>query len=193
MTAPMRSKKSFRVAIAFLSSAAMWLLACSDSDTIVALNISTSDHVPLLNRMHVHFAQGSKTYDQDFEMLPTRTIDNAAGAPDTLATSTAFYERIKLDSFSDGAATVDIEVFTSSGSYQHVMPVDFKVRENGATAVFVKVVAPEDVPPPPEGTGGTGGNGGTAGNGGNGGTTASNGGSSGGGTVAGAGGEGGSI
>lgn len=170
----------------------MWLLACSDSDTIAALNISTSSHVPLLSRLHVHFAQGSKTLDQDFDMLPTRTIDNAAGAPDTTATSSAFYERIKLSSFSDGPATVDVEAFTSSGSYQHPMPVEFKVRENGTTAVYVKIVAPEDEPKPMGGTGGTagnGGNGGTAGNGGNGGA---NGGTSGGGTAAGAGGDGGS-
>jgi hypothetical protein len=200
----MRSKKSFRVAAACISSAAVLLLACSESDTIAALNVSTSDHVPLLSRLHVHFAQGSKTLDKDFDMLPTRTIDNAAGAPDTTATSKAFYERIKLDSFSEGSATVDVEAFTSSGSYQHPMPVEFKVRDHGVTAVYVKIVAPEDAPPPMEGTGGSGGTTATGGNGGNGGTDANggngganggataSGGSSGNGTAAGAGGDGGS-
>ncbi|MFZ5891623.1 MAG: hypothetical protein ACOY0T_11270 [Myxococcota bacterium] len=178
------SKKSFRAA-AYFSGAALWLLACSTSDTIVALNVQSSEHVGFVSKLHVTFTQGSRTLEKDFTMVPTREIMNEAGAPPTVVISSAFYERIKLDSFSDGKAKVDVQSFDKDGApYLHPDPVEFEVRENGATAVFVKLTATEDLP-----KGGSGGNGGAGGNGGNGGasggTTAAGGTTSGGTTASG--------
>lgn len=159
MTAPLRSKMSFRAAAACLLTAVA-ALGCADMDTIAALNVNVSKKAPLLTKLHVSVTQGGKNVAKDYEMLPTRS----EGMDDMKMTFTAenFFERIKLDGFADGKALMDVEAFASSGSYDHPDPVEFDVRENGTTAVFVKILSPEEKMP----VGGAGGAGGNGGNGG---------------------------
>ncbi|HET9933813.1 MAG TPA: hypothetical protein VFQ35_24080 [Polyangiaceae bacterium] len=146
----------------------MAALACADMDTIAALNVNVSKKAPQLTKIHVSIRQGGKEVAKDYDMLPTRT----EGEGDAKMTFTAenFFERIKLDGFSDGKAMADVEAFAATGSFDHPPAVDFDVRENGATAVYVKIMTPEEraaASAGGAGGGGAGGNGGaSAGNGG---------------------------
>ena len=164
MTAPMRSKKSFRVAAACLLTAVA-ALACADMDTIAALNVNVSKKAPLLTKLHVSITQGGKNVTKDYDMLPTRS--EGEGDMKMMFTAENFFERIKLDGFADGKALADVEAFASTGSYDHPDPVEFDVSENGATAVYVKILSPEDKAAAAGASGG-----GAGGNGGNGGAAA---------------------
>lgn len=157
----MRRMKS-RVAATWVCSAALALLACSSSDTLIALNVN-SKNVGLVSKLHVTVTQGTKTpFVKDFEMIPTKTVDNAAGAPDTMVIADKFYERFTLPgAFGDGKASLDVEAFDKDGNpYLHPPAVEFELHEHEATAVFVNLEVPTEPPPPMGGTGGTGGTGG---------------------------------
>ncbi|MFZ5891747.1 MAG: hypothetical protein ACOY0T_11890 [Myxococcota bacterium] len=157
--------KSSRVAATWFCSAALALLACSSSDTIIALNVQSASDVGFVSRLHVTVTQGSKApFEKDFSMLPTRQIMNAAGAPPTEVIADKFYERFTLPgSFSDGKATLDVTAYDKDGAeYLHPAPVEFEVHEKEATAVFVNLKLPE-MPPPMMGEGGMGGMGSTEG------------------------------
>lgn len=196
MTALIRSNKWSRAAAACLLTAVA-ALACADTDTILALNVNVKTNVPRLTKLHVSVVQGGKNVAKDYDMLPTRT-EGKAGMESTF-TAENFFERIKLDGFSDGKATLDVEAFVDASSYHHPDPVEFDVRENGTTAVFVNIRTPEDRMPAAGGAGGNGGaasggaasGGAASGGAASGGTTANGGAETGGTAGAGAGGVGG--
>jgi hypothetical protein len=142
-----------RVAVASISLAAFTLLACSDSDTVVALNISAADDVGDVSRLHVRLTQeGKPTVETNIEP-PKRDVPDAGKA-----IVSRFYERITLpESWTDGEASVDVDVYDANGElFLEPEPVKLEIRDEGATAVFVSL-ARAPIPPPEGGAGGAGG------------------------------------
>jgi hypothetical protein len=162
----MLSMNSFRLAAAYLSTAAL-ILACSDSDTIVALNISAKKDLGLVTKLQVTITQGSKApFTEDITTVPTQTIkvdaDGEGGAPpvDEMVISDSFYHRLTLpSSFTDGKAMLDVLSFDKNGAaYIHPEPVEIEIREKEATTAWVKL----EIPMPVGGMGGAGGAGGAS-------------------------------
>jgi len=184
-----------RVAAVCAGTALITLLACSEDDTIVALNVTSSTDVGEVSRLNVKLTQGETEFVYDIEDPPHDDADGMAG--DAIRIKDRFYERITLpDSFKTGSTRIDVEAYDAGGSLTlTAAPVFVKVREQetvAATVAFDRPDAPEPPPPPPEGgaggmagdagapsTGGTGGTGGVGGTGGTGGTIVGEGGSGG--------------
>jgi hypothetical protein len=148
----------------FVSLAVTCLAACSSDDTIVSLNVTATDRVPVVETMKVTFKQGSRSYVYDFKP-PTET----SAAPDSVSSvKNSFFERITLPGDWDEAeATVAVEAFkVGGGSFSPALTDDTTVviQPDGAAAAYVELDIPEAPPPPAEG--GAGGEGGTPGEGG---------------------------
>lgn len=153
--------KSFRLGI-FGLFAGVAIAACADdSDTVLSLNIAADDNVGFVSTIHVKVTQGSKTpVERDFTMLPTKTVGEAGATQTVLAGG--FFERIELpDSWSDGAASVDVECFDEAGeSTLHPPPVTAKIKQNETVAVFVVLKRPDAMGGAGAGGAGPGGTGG---------------------------------
>jgi len=136
------------------------LLACSDDDTIIALNVSAAADVPVIDQLHVTITQGSRKFVYDFKPPVEAAKDDAeASIQDT------FFERITLpDSFDNEDASVQVEARKASGApFEPALADETTVRieENGVVAAYVKLALPMTPPQPAEG--GAGGASGEAG------------------------------
>jgi len=81
------------------------LFACSDDDTIVALNVTAGADVPVVDQLHVTITQGSRKFVYDFKPpIDEATEDAPASIKDV------FFERITLpDDFVDEDAVIQVE------------------------------------------------------------------------------------
>jgi len=158
------------------------LLACSDDETIVSLNVTAGADVPVVDQLHVTITQGSRKFVHDFAP-PVEPAMGDAGP----SIQNSFFERITLpDDFADGDASVKVEAQHTGGA-AFVPPLMSEttvgIVEDGAVAAYVTLAFPT-TPPDNGGEAGAGGEGGEGGSGGEGGAGAGN---------AGSGGEGGDM
>src|SRR5690349_10108237 len=150
-----------RFAVSLVSVCA--LLACSDEGSVVALNITATDDVPVVDQLHVSITQGSRKFVYDF----TPPIDPAMGDAGP-SIKNSFFERITLpDSFDDEDALVHVEAM-HAGAVPFTPPLasetTVRVEEDGAVAAYVTLAFPTPLPGPDDGAeAGAGGEGGASG------------------------------
>lgn len=137
------------------------LAACSSSDTIVSLNVTATDRVPVVERIHVTFKQGSRSYSHDF------TPPKETSADKVESIKNKFFERITLPGdWDEASAKISVEAFQKGGAaFDPALSAETTVtiEPEGVAAAFVNFDIPE---PPPEGGAGGEGAGGAAGEGG---------------------------
>jgi hypothetical protein len=142
-----------------VSLAVTCLCACSSDDTIVSLNVTASDRVPVVERMQVTVKQGSHTFEYEFAP-PTETPEE--GEP---SVKNGFFERITLPGdWDESTAEISVEAFQKGGgAFAPALTDTTKVtlRPEGAVAAYVELDIPEE--PPMGGAGGEGGAGGAGG------------------------------
>jgi hypothetical protein len=138
------------------------LLACSNDDAVIALNVSAGSDVPVVDQLHVTVTQGSRNFVYDFKP-PTEKGMGDAGP----SIQDSFFERITLpESFTEDEALVHVEALRAAGvPFNPPLSDETKVRieEHGVVAAFVSLKLPS---PPPPVMGGDGGAAGAAGAGG---------------------------
>jgi hypothetical protein len=131
------------------------LAACSSGDTIVSLNVSATDAVPVVDELRVTITQGSREHVTSFAP-PIETPTGEDPPPPSIKNN--FFHRITLpESFEDADATVEVEASDENGDA--FVPVlgdetTVRIRPEGVVAAYVQL----DIPPPA--TGGSGGAGG---------------------------------
>lgn len=137
------------------------LAACSSGDTIVSLNVSATDAVPVVDELRVTITQGSREHVARF--APPRDMPTGENAPPPSIKNT-FFERIKLpDGWEEANATVEVEASDENGDPFMPALVDetsVTIQPEGVVVAYVQL----DIPA--AGTGGTGGAGGAGGAGG---------------------------
>ena len=136
------------------------LFACSSGDTIVSLNVNSSSDVEMVTRLHVKFAQGNASYEEDL-VPPTKDVQvqGAAGGVNKTVIVSSFYPRITLPAaFKDGEATVDLEAYDDAQLIVDPAPVSIELEEKETVAAFVDL---KPATAPAGGSGGAGGAGGT--------------------------------
>ncbi len=153
-----------------VSLAVACLTACSSDDTIVSLNVTATDRVPVVERLHVTFKQGSRSFVHDF--APPTEAGPDEDSPSSI--KNGFYERITLpEGWDEANAQVSVEAFQKGGDPFDPALTDetiVKIEPEGVVAAYVKLDIPE--PPPPmggaggEGAGGAPAEGGAPGSGG---------------------------
>lgn len=161
---------------AFVSLAAViGLAACSDEDTIVSLNVTASDAVPVIDSLRVTFTQDSRKHVADFAP-PTETPTAPEGQvapPPSIKNS--FFERITLpNGWSESLARVEVEALQSNGEPYSPSFFDTTtalIQPEGVVATYVDLDVPKEPPPTDGGAGGAGGESGGASSGGAGGTS----------------------
>ena len=146
---------------AFVSFVAvMGLSACSDDDTIVSLNVTATDAVPVIDTLRVTISQGSHEYVAEFAPpIETPTAPDGQQAPPP-SIKNSFFQRLTLPGdWSEADATVAVQAVQSSGAPYTPNFADQTVaviQPEGVVAAYVKLDVPA-VPPP--GDGGAGGEG----------------------------------
>jgi hypothetical protein len=172
--------KLARSTVAASLIAVAMLTACSESDTIVALNILSSPDVGEVSTVRVAITQ-----EPTAGFMTEFTPPTVAGPNDTRLIRPRFFERIKLpDSFRTAPATIDVELIDLSGVAFLTQSSTVDIRRHGAIAAYF-TFAPEM---PDGGAGGAGGGGGAGGAAGGGaGQTGGGAGGAGGGTAGGGG------
>jgi len=143
-----------RLAVSLVSVCA--LLACSGEDAIVALNVTASDNVPVVQQLHVTITQGSRRVVHDFE--PTTEAGKGDAGP---SIQNSFFERIMLpDSFEDGGGVVHVEAL-QAGALPFTPPLTSEttvdIDDDGAVAAYVTLAFPPALTEPEPGDGGAGG------------------------------------
>lgn len=150
----------------FVSLAVTCLAACSSDDTIVSLNVTATDRVPVVERMQVTIKQGSRSFVYDFN--PPNDITTAPEGVSSIKNS--FFERITLPGDWDEAeARISVEAFQEDGdSFAPKLTDDTAVTivPDGAVAAYVELDIPAEPPPPAEGGAGGEGAGGAGNEGG---------------------------
>lgn len=140
-----------RVALGLLLSAGSVVLACSDSETIVALNV-TSDraYVGEAAKLRVSITQPGKSAPATVEFTPPNSpVDGGA-----LQINEKVVHRITLpDGWEEVESTAEVEAVGTSGQVTVKSNVKFLLHPEETTAVFVDLKKP---PEPPAPTGGTG-------------------------------------
>jgi hypothetical protein len=138
------------------------LFACSDDDSIVALNVTAGADVPVVEKLHVTITQGSRKFVYDF-----KPPVEAATADAEASIQNSFFERITLpESFTDQDALVQVEALKSGGAPFDPALTDettVHIEENGVVAAYVKLELPVTDPEPEPAAGGAGGAGGETG------------------------------
>ena len=153
-----------RFAVSLVSCA---LLACSNEDAVVALNVTAGADVPVVDRLHVTISQGSRKFVHDFK---PPTEDGMGDAGPSIQNS--FFERITVpESFTDENALVRVEALQTGGKPFDPPLTDettIRIEEDGVVAAYVKLAFPMAPPLPPDtsGEGGAGGEGGAPSEGG---------------------------
>src|SRR3978361_841477 len=88
-------------------AAVSFLVACSGGETVVSLNVTASDAVPVVDRLHVTIKQGGGQPVGDFPP-PTETPTGDAAPPPSIKNS--FFHRITLpDGWAEESASVHVE------------------------------------------------------------------------------------
>jgi hypothetical protein len=132
------------------------LLACSDDDSIVALNVTAGADVPVVAQLHVTITQGSRKLVYDFK--PPVEPAMGEGAP---SIKDSFFERITLpDDFEDQDALVEVEALQGDRAPFDPPLTDettVRIEENGVVAAYVKLELPKMDPEPEPGAGGAAG------------------------------------
>ena len=148
-----------------VSLAAVWALsACSSGDTIVALNVTATDAVPVVEQLHVTITQGSRRHVRDFAPpIETPTGDDAP--PPSIKNS--FFERITLpDGWTEAPALIRVEAQQADGSPLEPPLSDettVTLRPDGVVAAYIDLDIPAEMPSGEGGAGGAGGAGAAAG------------------------------
>jgi hypothetical protein len=136
----------------FVSLSVACLAACSSGDTIVSLNVTATDRVPVVERIQVTFKQGSHSYVHDFAP-PKETSGD-----DVESIKNGFYQRITLPGdWDEATAKISIEAFQDGGgSFTPALTDETTVtlEPEGVVAAYVELDIPE--PPPVGGAGGEG-------------------------------------
>jgi hypothetical protein len=149
---------TFRHAIASLAAVSL-LAACSNGETIVSLNVSASDAVPVVDRLHVTIDQGSRHYVKDF--APPTDMPAGDAAP---SIKNSFFQRLTLpDGWQEESATVHVEAQSATGApFTPPLAADTTVTivPEGVVAAFVSFDIKADNPD--AGAGGAGGAGGAS-------------------------------
>src|SRR5687767_7329374 len=90
------------------------LAACSSGDTIVSLNVSATDAVPVVDELRVTITQGSREHVTRF--APPQDTPTGENPPPPSIKNT-FFERITLPGDWDEAdATVEVEASNENGA-----------------------------------------------------------------------------
>jgi hypothetical protein len=141
-----------------VSLAAVWALsACSSGDTIVALNVTATDAVPVVEQLHVTITQGSRRHVQKFAP-PTETPEGDDAPPPSIKNS--FFERITLpEGWSEERTVIRVEAQQADGS-----PFDpplsdettVTLEPDGAVAAYIELDIPTEMPSGEGGAGGAG-------------------------------------
>lgn len=129
------------------------VLACSDSETMVALNVCTlaSVDADAVDSLEVRI-KGAATATRDLKDV---TVLPCGSKP-------AFFSRIRLaESTEKGTATIEVDANDASGALLETGMTTVTVRPEEVVAAFIEL-GTDEMP----GTGGTGGTGGAAGAGG---------------------------
>ena len=150
-----------------VSLAAVWALsACSNGDTVVSLNVTATDAVPVVEQLHVTITQGSRRYVKDFAPpIETPTGDDAP--PPSIKNT--FFERLTLpEGWEEEATLIRVEAQHADGSPLEPPLSDettVTLEPEGVVAAYIQLDIPVEVPSGEGGAGGAGGanEGGTAG------------------------------
>ena len=130
-------------------------LACSDSDTIVALNVCTLASVD---------AEAVESLDVNIEGAANQAHHLAAVSVLACGTKPAYFKRIGLpDDTEKGSAVIEVRALDAAGALIEVGTANVVVRPEETVAAFVEL---GEAVPSTGGTGGTGGAGGQPGAGG---------------------------
>jgi hypothetical protein len=174
-----------RYPLGVLLTASLTLLACSDDETIVALNIHANDNVGYVKVLKVHVEQPGQGAI-DFEITPALTLIDSKQPEKGERIVNETDRRITVDGWK-GKADIRVITVNQNGMDDLTATTEVGIHENEVTAAFVDLKR-EDAPMPMGGMGG-GGAGGAAGGGAGGAQAGSGGASAGaGGVAAGAGG-----
>lgn len=150
-----------RVALGILLTAGSVVLACSDNDTIVALNVTADRaYVGEAKLLRVVFSQeGQAPVSEEFPP-PNSPVEGGGQQIEADVD-----RRIPLpDSWGEQETTVVVTAISPANTETATSePVKFVLHPNETTAAFVDLKAPPEPPPPP--AGGNGGAGGSAGDG----------------------------
>jgi hypothetical protein len=145
-SARMDSSRVLRVVIAVFVAlgAVATLSACAEDETIVAVNVSSTDEVGNPNELVITISQSEQTPVVREIDPPTRTQDSGVSIQPT------FYERVALpDSWKRAKSEVKVEARDSRGVYLSAA-TEITVRPGGAVAAFVdlgkkpEMTEPED-------------------------------------------------
>lgn len=138
------------------------LLACSNDDAIIALNVSAGADVPVVDQIHVSVTQGSRNFVYDFK--PPSEMGMGDAGP---SIQDSFFERITLPgSFTDDDALVHVEARHTGGQpFNPPLSDETKVRieEHGVVAAYVSLKFPSVSPPKMGGEAGAAGEAGASG------------------------------
>lgn len=148
-----------------VSLAAVWALsACSDGDTIVALNVTATDAVPVVEQLHVTITQGSRRHVQNFAP-PTETPTGEDAPPPSIKNS--FFERITLpEGWSEEPTRIKVEAQQADGSPLEPPLSDettVTLEPDGVVAAYIELDIPQEMPGGEGGAGGAGAGGAGAG------------------------------
>lgn len=129
-----------RLGVSLLSVCA--LVACTSDDTVVALNVTSGDEIPVVDILHVTVTQGTRRYVHDFAPpIETPTGENAA--PPSIRNQ--FFERMTLPDSFEGAAVLRVEA-QHLGGVAFVPPLSdettITIEPNEVVAAYVKLGVP---------------------------------------------------
>jgi hypothetical protein len=129
------------VFIAFIVCAS----ACSQDETIVAVNVNSADSVGNPSQLVITISQQGQSPVVREIMPPTRTQDSG------VSIKPMFFERVTLpDSWERAKTEVKVEAEDSRGVYESAM-TEVTVRPGGAVAAFVDLgKKPEMMKPTPD-------------------------------------------
>lgn len=138
---------TFRRVIVSLA-AVSGLAACSGGDTIVSLNVSATDAVPVVDELRVTITQGSREHVARFAPPIEKPTGDDAPPP---SIKNSFFERITLPGDWEKAEAT-LEVVASDEDGDAFVPAlgdetTITIRPEGVVAAYVTL----DIPPPSEG------------------------------------------
>jgi hypothetical protein len=116
------------------------LCACSSGDTILALNVSSSDDVGLVNELRVTVTQeGNAPIRQTFAP-PLKELEKDAGR----VIQPQFYRRIELpESWDEAPAEVAVQAISPNGAAPLSASTTTKIKPGAAVAAFVELERPK--------------------------------------------------
>ena len=127
-------RSPFKVlSLAFVAvTLATTIVACSSSDTIVAVTVSSNANVGAVSKLVITVTPKAGSAMMS-EYVPT-SLDGAI-VP-------SLFERVKLASGTSGAATVRVDALDQSGTSFASGSTDITIIDGGATTALVKISRP---------------------------------------------------